>query len=297
MAYSVYTLTNRLNYLQDQVNRIVAGSDTLQEVIDNGDALQGLAPLTDQVITYDGTNVIWDTPTVINPSLQDVINESDLLAGLAPTTNQVIQYDGTEIKWMTPTTINPTLAEVLINGNTVGTNDIDINNQNILNCDNIQLVTINDIPISTFQDTLNQVLINGNSAGSTDLDMNNQNILNCNNIQLVTINDIPVTTFQDTLNQVLINGNTATGETASISLLGEDLSSTLNTSGLTVSSGLNTNTFTTAGLETTADLTFNVGNDLILNGTLTESTAGGYTGEYLKLTINGTVYKVQLLAV
>jgi len=100
MAYSVYSLTNRLNYLQDQVNGIIASSDTLQEVIDNGDALQESAPLANQVITYDGTNVVWsDLPAPADQTLQDVINEGDLLEGVAPALDQVIKYNGTNVVW------------------------------------------------------------------------------------------------------------------------------------------------------------------------------------------------------
>jgi hypothetical protein len=237
------------------------------------------------------------------------------------------------------------LSQVLQEGNSAGAFDIDMNNQDILNGNDIQLVSINGIAVSEFQDTLEQTLINGNNAGTNDIDMNNQNILNCDNIQLVTINDIPIATFQDTLNQVLINGNTATGETASISLFGgvDDLvsSSLTNTqlvfsdtphlssmsaveqqfSGVTAAAVLNeaglsvvdtdvssilsatsiaftdtdSLTLNKSGLTTTADLTLDVGTNLILNGSLTETSAGGYSGNYLKLTINGVVYKLQLL--
>ena len=65
---------------------------------------------------------------------------------------------------------------------------------------------------------------------------------------------------------------------------------------LSFSDGVDTTSFNQAGVTTTADLTLDVGADLLLNGTITETTAGGFTGQYLKITINGTAYKLQLLA-
>ena len=142
MSSSVFTLTNRLNYLQAQVNGIIAGSDTLQEVIDNGDALQGSAPLANQVITYDGTNVVWETPVPppADQTLQDVINEGDLLEGVSPTLDQVIKYDGTNVVWsdLPPTPSTPSLQEVInvsddLQGTTPATNQyIKYNGTNVI---------------------------------------------------------------------------------------------------------------------------------------------------------------------
>ena len=84
-----------------------------------------------------------------------------------------------------------------------------------------------------------------------------------------------------TLNAVLTNGNVATGSSASITL--QDDTDSLN--------------MTKAGLTTTTDLTLDIGNDLILNGdNIIETTAGGFTANYLKIKINGQYYKLQLLS-
>jgi hypothetical protein len=84
-----------------------------------------------------------------------------------------------------------------------------------------------------------------------------------------------------TLNAVLTNGNVATGETASI----------------TLQDGLDSLNMTKAGLTTTTDLTLDIGNDLIFNGdNIIETTAGGFTSNYLKIKINGQYYKLQLLS-
>jgi len=86
-----------------------------------------------------------------------------------------------------------------------------------------------------------------------------------------------------TLNAVLANGNVATGETASITLQDDGLVNSIN--------------INKAGLTTTNDLTLDIGNDLILNGdNIIETTAGGFTANYLKIKINGQYYKLQLLS-
>jgi hypothetical protein len=84
-----------------------------------------------------------------------------------------------------------------------------------------------------------------------------------------------------TLNAVLTNGNVATGSSASITL--QDDTDSLN--------------MTKAGLTTTTDLTLDIGNDLIFNGdNILDTTAGGFTSNYLKIKINGQYYKLQLLS-
>jgi hypothetical protein len=65
-----------------------------------------------------------------------------------------------------PTSSN--LAVVLDNGNSAGTFDIDMNNNDILNCNNLQAVTINGNPIAGAQN-LNQVLTTGNTTSLTAL--------------------------------------------------------------------------------------------------------------------------------
>jgi hypothetical protein len=86
-----------------------------------------------------------------------------------------------------------------------------------------------------------------------------------------------------TLNAVLANGNVATGETASITLQDDGLVNSIN--------------INKAGLTTTTDLTLDIGNDLVLNGdNIVETTAGGFTSNYLKIKINGQYYKLQLLS-
>jgi hypothetical protein len=65
---------------------------------------------------------------------------------------------------------------------------------------------------------------------------------------------------------------------------------------LSFSDGVDTTTFNQTGVTTTSDLTLDIGTNLLFTGTITENTAGGFTGQYLKVIINGTTYKLQLLA-
>jgi len=51
-------------------------------------------------------------------TLQQVVTASDVLNGSAPTTNQVIQYDGANVIWNDLPSVAPTLQDVLDNGNT-----------------------------------------------------------------------------------------------------------------------------------------------------------------------------------
>jgi len=91
---------------------------------------------------------------------------------------------------------------------------IDMNGGDIIQVDNIDLVTINGsaYPPVVSADTLSAVLTAGNNAGSNDIDMNSNDILLVNNIDLVTINGsaYPPVVSADTLSAVLTAGNTAT---------------------------------------------------------------------------------------
>ena len=88
-----------------------------------------------------------------------------------------------------PTTSD--LADVLINGNNAGANDIDMNNQDILQVDNIDLVTINGSAYPPAVSTLADVLLAGNNAGINGIDMNNNSINNVYRIEAVdTLTDI-----------------------------------------------------------------------------------------------------------
>jgi len=106
------------------------------------------------------------------------------------TLNQRISGLQAQINNLPPAQI-PNLEDVLDKGNNAGTFDIDMNNQNILNCENIQLQTINDIPITTFQDTLEQVLTNGNEA-------NNKSIILKSSINELELESNQINIFDDT---------------------------------------------------------------------------------------------------
>ena len=77
------------------------------------------------------------------------------------------------------------LDTTLTTGNNAGTNDIDMNNQDILNVDNIDLTTINGsaYPPVVADNTLTEVLTAGNDAGGLS-------ITGVNDIALTTINGL-----------------------------------------------------------------------------------------------------------
>jgi hypothetical protein len=64
-----------------------------------------------------------------------------------------------------------TLADVLLNGDSAGASDIDMNNNDILNCNDLQAVTINGNPIGGAQD-IDQVLATGDTATGKQILLN-----------------------------------------------------------------------------------------------------------------------------
>jgi hypothetical protein len=142
MAYSVYTLNNRINYLQDQINNGIGTVNTLQEVIDKNDSLQGSVPTLDQVIKYDGTNVIWDSISTTPQTLQETINAGYSLQSQAPTTSQFIGFDGTNVIW--DNVDIPNLQHVLDTGNNANQSII-LNDSSALNTNTINNNSLNII--------------------------------------------------------------------------------------------------------------------------------------------------------
>ena len=135
MSGSYQQLLQKYNQLLALVLNLPAGGGTLQSVITANDELQGSPPALDQVIKYDGTNVVWATDAG-SDTLQSVITANDELQGSPPTLNQVIKYDGTNVVWSAET---QTLDQVLTEGNTttqsaifqVGTSGATIDNNGI----------------------------------------------------------------------------------------------------------------------------------------------------------------------
>jgi hypothetical protein len=214
MASSVFTLTNRLNYLQAQVNEIIAGSDTLQDVIDNGDELQGSVPTLDQVIKYDGTNIVWsDLPAPPTPSLQEVITVNDDLQSTAPTLGQVIKYNGTNVVWGDST---PTLQKVLETGNTANGSDGQItftgsfpsNDQSLIKNDNVLLysaVNSDSLSLSKTQNTI--------TNGVKTLTLNVDGLSSTGAMSLGTAT-VALTTDSTAITQVPLNNSTKVATTS-----------------------------------------------------------------------------------
>jgi hypothetical protein len=115
MSGSYYQLSSKYNtlYALFLKSQALAGAD-LQTVIDAGDNLEGVAPALNQIVKYDGTNVVWGD--VITPNLQQVIDINNELNGVPPNINQTITYDGLSVGWSNVTT--PTLQQVTDAGST-----------------------------------------------------------------------------------------------------------------------------------------------------------------------------------
>ena len=101
--------------------------------------------------------------------------------------NQRLTYLESVIQQIEPI-LPVSLAKVLIQGNSAGATDIDMNNQDILQVNNIDLTTINGsaYPPSGTVDTLSAVLTAGNSAGANDINLNFNDITNANQIDFVS---------------------------------------------------------------------------------------------------------------
>jgi len=152
MATSVFTLTNRLNYLQAQVNAIIAQTETLEDVLTAGDDANGL----------------------------DITNLNNL---------DVLTINGSAYP---PVVGSDTLSQVLVAGNSAGATDIDMNSNDILQVNNIDLTTINSLayPPVVSADDLTAVLIAGNSAGASDIDMNTNDILSGGTVNAQTFSAV-----------------------------------------------------------------------------------------------------------
>jgi hypothetical protein len=214
MAYSVYTLSNRISALESLINSGSGTINTLQQVVSANDSLNGSPPTTaGQVIQFDGTVVKWDTVSQINPTLQDVLTSSNI------TDLPAVFEDAPFTSVVAP-------AEIFV-GDTTNTDKVSLSSTNItLNQDlgsNLVLTaeTVDQngtsVPWSqilssaTTIPSLSDVLGQGNSAGTFNLDMNTNDILQVGDINVVSINGSAYPPFvtPDTLQQVLGQGNSA----------------------------------------------------------------------------------------
>jgi hypothetical protein len=121
-----------------------------------------------------------------------------------------VSYLESLINSLTP--VVPDLANVLNVGNSAGTTDIDLNNQDILQVNNIDLTTINGSaypPAPPATPAWSATLQVSNNAGTNNVDLNNNDINNVDNIQLNTINGSAYPLPTPTFNEVLIAGNTS----------------------------------------------------------------------------------------
>ena len=198
-----------LSTINNSVYPPVIPTDTLQEVIDNGDELQGSVPTLDQVIKYDGTNIVWsDLPEpTATPSLQEVINVSDELQSTAPTVGQFIGYNGGTTVWsdLPVVTLDSVVVESpQLNGSQPTTNQV-------IQFDG-EFVVWADLP----EPTLDSVVVQSPELDGSQPTINQ--VIQYDG-EFVVWADLPDPPATPNLNQVLTSGHTAIGTSAIIELL------------------------------------------------------------------------------
>lgn len=156
-------------------------------------------------------------------SLQDVINVSDTLNGSAPTTNQVIKYDGTNVVWGTGGTTAQDLQSVLDTGNVTTNNAIFGNSTEITTISNTGLLYQNNGVNTTIGSSINltdlytQVNLTSNDIILDDSVDNSLMTISSGNINIVKNTtktlDLEITT-QPILTMVSTNGTTTVSDLA-----------------------------------------------------------------------------------
>jgi len=206
----------------------------------NGQSIGGVQQITSTVgaiTTLAGTIATYDTGSFTDVAVSNAVTVGTL------------NY----------TTLNPPiaippaegLAATLATSNSAGTNDIDMNNQNITSCTTLECVNIGgdpsgaitafgtiagvDIECQTFTatttatvGTLNYTTLNppipgaegladtllvSNSAGATDINLNNNDILNCNQGNFTLISTAAIQTVQAAVTGVLNASSMSIGGT------------------------------------------------------------------------------------
>jgi hypothetical protein len=135
--------------------------------------------------------------------------------------NQRVNYLTGKINSLPNPPVADTLSAVLTAGNSAGSNNINMNSNNITNVSLINGSVYPPAPPAT--PALSAVLTAGNNA-------NGLNIINLNDLGVTTINGsaYPPVVPADTLQQVLTAGNSATGTMAEITLINTDVGNIAN---------------------------------------------------------------------
>lgn len=246
----------------------------------------------------DGTNcrsVPDGTNATHSHSLQDVINESHLLAGVAPTELQVIQYDGTDVKWTTHG-----LQSVLDTENTA-THSIFLEGAtallNLANATDLSTVEPAKVKVSSLEDTDTAYSELTKSSLSLSADSNTKTTTY--GMNTITMgNTVTGTSGMYQPCNLLLESGTTNGKVTLTSVAQElTLENTFSGAKTEVKVG---------GVSSSANLTLDAGADLTLSAgedtlkftadAMLSTSVGGSTDQYLVVTINGTTYRISLLA-
>jgi len=162
------------------------------------------------------------------------------------------------------------LATTLLNGNSAGANDLDMNSNDITNVSLINGSAYPPAPPAT--PALSAVLTAGDNAGGLS-------ITNLNDLGVTTINGSAYPPAE-TLNQVLLNGNTASGSHATITLTDTDAGGQANPI-LTLN---NTNATGSVAMEVYKNKpTAGVAGDVLFNQSVYGKDSGNTKQEYTRI--------------
>ena len=255
MSGSYQQLLQKYNQLLALVLNLPAGSDTLQAVINANDELQGSPPALDQVIKYDGTNVVWGTDggTQDLDQVLTVGNTTTLGATFTSGTESTL-IDGTGITYIdTSSGVNTYVTNIITVENTAGTIQTNISETEVqvLDSTTSELATMKCDSIKIVDNVLFPVF--------TEITKNKISISDINTVQSIEIDKSLV-------------GNQPRITLTDGTLL---IDSKLDTSSLIFSSGIITPT--TVGISVVG-----TGLNVKTNGTLTFQDLTGSDGQFLK---------------
>ena len=173
-------------YNVKSMNGIITLSDGAGTTIENGEITTNAIDAKGKIkaIQIEANEVLF------NDDLD--MNNNDIL--------QVNNINVTNINGASyPPTVADNLAAILANGNSAGSNDINMNSQNITNVTNINGSAY---PPASSVDNIADTLTQGNSAGSTSIDMNSQDVENVDELEVDNI-----TGRNGVLNQIRMNSD------------------------------------------------------------------------------------------
>ena len=259
MSYNEYSSTR--GYCNYNKPPILPDTTTnLQRVVDNGYKLQGDLPLTNEVMGFNGTNVVWGNfGSGGAQSLQDVIDVSDDLSGNGPVSGKVITFDGSRVVWGDVST--PTLQAVINAGDDLSGNTP--SSGQVIQYDGVRVVWTN---LTT--PTLDMVLAAGNTANNKTAFFTNSPQTTQLSSALFEMKDETVGTNLTTLTNTI----TPTFSQQSVKFI----DSIVNTEAETIIKSELNQTKTSATVSDLSNNLFSVRNDSNIGGTIVDNHSSYY---------------------